>query len=360
MDEQPAAASLGYRTRDGRTSDGSVGDGPVDGPVGGPVSGPSASGKRTRARSPGWQTAGVIVVALLVAAAGTALAIQQSRLHSTRSELAALQSAATSQNARVDALEKSVEAEQKSLTGLSTQLASTTALLQSTQTGLQSAQTRLTADEKQLNLATAQLPPDLTALAAKISPSVVLVTCATQIAVNSGTGFALAIPAASGFATAIITAAHVINDCASPTDGSLVSLSAGTKALNAHVRAIDSANDVAILDTTAALPVLAPSGPPVVGEFLMAVGNALGIVNNNVTSGNVSQVHDTDFYDSAPISSGNSGGPVVDRAGKVVGIVDASKIPSAGAPIVENINISLRLSTLCLQLLHGPVCDSLH
>jgi S1-C subfamily serine protease len=342
MDEQSAAVSWDYPTGDG------------------PTGGPSASGKKTRGRSPGSLTAAIIVLVLLVAAAGTALAIQQSRLHSTRSELATLQSSVSSQNARVDALEKSAKAEQQRVAGLSTQLASTTALLQSTQTGLQSAQTRLTADEKQLNLTTAQLPPDLTALATKISPSVVLVSCATQTTVNSGTGFALAIPPTSGFATAIITAAHVINDCADPTDGSLVSLSAGTKTLNAHVRAIDVGNDVAILDTTAALPVLAPSGPPVVGEFLMAVGNALGIVNNNVTSGNVSQVHDTDFYDSAPISSGNSGGPVVDRAGKVVGIVDASKIPSAGTPIVENINISLRLSTLCLQLLHGTVCDSLH
>jgi S1-C subfamily serine protease len=348
MDEQPAPAGQGYPTSD-RTD-----------------AGPSPSRPSVGTDTRVWRTAGIIVLVLLFAAAGTALAVQQSRLHSTRADLAALRSSVRTQSARVDALEKSAKDQQQSLAGVSAQLTTTKTQLQSTQTQLQGAQTqlqgaetRLAADEQQLKLTTAQLPPNVATIATQVSPSVVLVTCTTLTGGGVGTGFAFALPAAPGYRTTVVTAAHVVSDCADPSNGSVVTLSAGAKSLNVHVRAIDVANDVAILDTTAALPTLAPSGSPFVGESLVAVGNALGIVNN-VTSGNVSKVYDNFFLDTAPISNGNSGGPVVDGTGRVVGIVDAAQVPSVDTPIVENLNISLRLSVLCAQLLSGTACNGLH
>jgi S1-C subfamily serine protease len=349
MDVEPAPAGL-----DGPTSDQARAS-------------TSPSRKRAVASAPPWRTIGIVVLVLLFAASGTALAAQQSRLHSTRSDLAALRSSLTTQSARVDAVEKSAKDQQQSLASVSAQLTTTKTELQSTktqlqgaQTQLQGAETRLAADEQQLKLTTAQLPPNVATIATQVSPSVVLVTCTTLTTGGAGTGFAFALPAAKGFRTTVITAAHVVSDCADPTDGSVVALSTGAKNFDVHIRAIDTTNDVAILDTTATLPTLAPSGAPFVGESVVAVGNALGIVSNNVTAGNVSKVYDTYFLDTAPISNGNSGGPVVDGAGKVVGIVDAAQVPSLDTPIVENLNISLRLSILCAQLLSGTACNGLH
>jgi S1-C subfamily serine protease len=324
-------------------------------------------------RSARWLLALTAVLALAVVGAGVFGWSQAHRLASTRDQLATLRASAASEQAQVSALATTLGAQQKSLTDLGTQLgatqtqlATTQSQLGTTQSQLQAAQSRLGTDEqqlstttKQLGITTKQLPPDLVALATQVSPSVVLITCTTGSGGDTGTGFALALPAASGYATTIITAEHVIDACTDPSTGAFVSLARGGQTLPVHLRAFARGEDVAILDTTAKLPTLKPAAGPVVGEFLMAVGNPLG-VNDNVTSGNVSQVYSSYFLDSAPISNGSSGGPVVDRSGNVVGIVDAGAVADASTPVVQNLNIALRLSRLCTTLLSGSSCAALH
>jgi S1-C subfamily serine protease len=313
------------------------------------------------------------VLVLAVAVAGFFGWSQAHRLASTRGQLATLRASAASEQAQVSALATTVDAQQKTLTDLGsrlgatqTQLATTQSSLGTTQSQLQTAQARLGTDEqqlssttKQLTVTTKQLPPDLVALATQVSPSVVLITCTTAAGGDTGTGFALSLPAASGYATTIITAEHVIDSCTNPSTGAFVSLARGGQTLPVHLRAYDPREDVAILDTTATLPTLKPAAAPVVGEFLMAVGNPLG-VNDNVTSGNVSQVYPSYFLDTAPISNGSSGGPVVDRSGNVVGIVDAGAVADANTPVVQNLNIALRLSRLCPTVMSGSSCAALH
>ena len=333
---------------------------------------PPTSSTRT-VRSARWLLALTCVLALAVAVAGVFGWSQAHRLSSTRGQLATLRAAAASEQAQVSALATTVDAQQQTLTDLGsqlgatqTQLATTESKLGTTQSQLQTAQTRLGADEQQLSSTTKQLgvttkllPPDLIALATQVSPSVVLITCATAGGGDTGTGFALSLPAAAGYATTIVTAEHVIDACTDPSTGAFVSLSRGGQTLPVHLRAYDRREDVAVLDTTAKLPTLKPAAAPVVGEFLMAVGNPLG-VNDNVTSGNVSQVYPSYFLDSAPIGNGSSGGPVVDRSGNVVGIVDAGAVADANTPVVQNLNISLRLSRLCPTVLSGSSCTALH
>ncbi len=323
-------------------------------------------------RSARWLLALTGLLVLAVAGTGFIGWSQAHRLASTRGQLATLRASAASEQAQVSVLATTVDAQQKTLTDLGsrlgatqTQLATTQSSLGTTQSQLQTAQARLGTDEqqlssttKQLNVTTKQLPPDLVALATQVSPSVVLITCTTAAGGDTGTGFALSLPAASGYATTVITAEHVIDACTNPSTGAFVSLARGGQTLPVHLRAYDPREDVAILDTTAKLPTLKPAAAPVVGEFLMAVGNPLG-VNDNVTSGNVSQVYPSYFLDSAPISNGSSGGPVVDRSGNVVGIVDAGAVADANTPVVQNLNIALRLSRLCLTVLSGSSCAAL-
>jgi len=338
-----------------------------------PVPGQLPPSSTRSVRSARWLLALTCVLATAVAGAGVFGWSQAHRLSSTRGQLATLRAAAASEQAQVSALATTVDAQQQTLTDLGsrlgatqTQLATTQSKLGTTQSQLQTAQTRLGADEqqlssttKQLNVTTKQLPPDLVALATQVSPSVVLITCTTGASGDTGTGFALSLPAAAGYATTIVTAEHVIDACTDPSTGAFVSLSRGGQTLPVHLRAFDPREDVAILDTTANLPTLKAAAAPVVGEFLMAVGNPLG-VNDNVTSGNVSQVYPSYFLDSAPISNGSSGGPVVDRSGNVVGIVDAGAVADANTPVVQNLNIALRLSRLCSTVLSGSSCTALH
>jgi S1-C subfamily serine protease len=289
-----------------------------------------------------WRVVAVVVVLVVVAAlvGGTwALVAQQHQLVALREKVGQLQQVQS---------------------GNRTQLSGLSAQLHTAQQELDQQQARLKAAEQQLDLTAQKLPPDLVTLAAKVSPSVVLVTCASASGVSFGTGFALDIPAADGYRTAIVTAEHVIDSCTGPTAGPSLSLTQGQQTLPAHLRAFDTPTDVAIIDTTAKVPVLEPGAPPVVGEFVMVVGNPLGLTNN-VTSGNVSQVNAHDFLHTAPTSSGNSGGPVVDRTGRVEGIVDAAYSATPGSPVVENLNVALRLSALCTRLLtSSSTCARLH
>lgn len=283
-----------------------------------------------------------VVLLLLIGAAvygGVTLHHQNSQLDATRRQLTQLQHAQATNAKTTAATLKDAQAQ---LATLEAQLTST--------------QNKLKADEKQLQLAQSQLPPDLTQLATSVSPSVVLITCGNDL----GSGFALALPPANGFSSVVVTAAHVVAGClpTTPTPATLTVTHQGTVA-KAQLRSADTVNDVAIIDVVPSLPALKPAPAPVVGEFTMAVGNPLG-VTNNVTQGNVSKVEQDYFLNTAPISSGNSGGPLVDREGRALGIADSGGAANSNAPVVENFNVALRLSTLCTTLLSGPVCDTVH
>jgi S1-C subfamily serine protease len=292
-----------------------------------------------------------VVVVLAFVATGVAIAQQRTRLDSTRAELDALR---TTESSDVAALKKTVTGQQQELASLSGRVAAA-------QAQLKGAQQRLATDEQQLQLTDQRLPPDLTELAAKVAPSVVFVSCFTSAGEgDSGTAFALDL-ADGGDATALVTAAHVTAACADPSAGGVIEVSSGSQSWRATVRGEDLTDDVAILDATARIPALKPArSDPTVGEFVMAIGNPLGVVINNVTSGNVSQLDGLLIYDTAPISNGNSGGPVVDKDGDVIGIVAAGATANADAPVVQNLNISVRMSALCVSVLSGAVCEGLH
>jgi len=158
-------------------------------------------------------------------------------------------------------------------------------------------------------------------VAAVVAPTVV------QIETGSGLG--------SGFvydeAGLILTAAHVVTG-ASEVD---VRLADGTL-LDGEVLGADAGTDVAVIqvDPDAAelqVAALATGVPIQVGQIAVAVGSPFGL-DQTVTAGIVSAV-DRSFPTSAgvlnviqtdaPINSGNSGGALADRQGRIIGINDA-------------------------------------
>ncbi len=152
-----------------------------------------------------------------------------------------------------------------------------------------------------------------------------------QEATLEGTGFVVV---SDGL---ILTNAHVIEGA----DQITVTLADGST-YDATVVRSDDAGDLAVLRIDATdLPTLQlESASPVVGESVVAIGYALGLEGDpTVTTGIVSstdrtiQVQDEVagtvrsyahiLQISAPINSGNSGGPVLDTQGRVIAIATA-------------------------------------
>ena len=124
----------------------------------------------------------------------------------------------------------------------------------------------------------------------------------------------------------VITNNHVIDRA----DEIIVILEDGTE-LEAEVIGTDSGTDLAVLKVAATEPLpsveFADSDNVRVGEWAMAVGNPFGL-GGTVTAGIISAVERdilsgpyTDFIQTdAAINQGNSGGPLFDMDGRVIGI----------------------------------------
>ncbi|WP_224569641.1 trypsin-like peptidase domain-containing protein [Mesorhizobium sp. ES1-4] len=164
----------------------------------------------------------------------------------------------------------------------------------------------------------------------------------------TGTGFFVS---SEGY---VITNAHVVRNCST--------LSAAAFAVpqaNAELVAKDTANDLALLKIAGKAPTYAPLRSGVrVGEDIAAFGYPLhGLLASagNFTAGNVSAlagVGDDSRYIqiSAPVQPGNSGGPVLDQYGNVVGVVVAKlnvlKVAGAIDDVPQNVNFAIKTSVL--------------
>jgi serine protease Do len=135
----------------------------------------------------------------------------------------------------------------------------------------------------------------------------------------------------------IVTNYHVI-------DGAyeIIVTFADSTQTQAEVLEADRLSDVALLKVTTPMPLpavrWADSSTVKIGDPVLAIGNPLG-VGMSVTGGIVSAVnrdimetpYDNYIQTDAPINHGNSGGPLFDTFGKVVGINTAIISPTAGS-----------------------------
>lgn len=159
----------------------------------------------------------------------------------------------------------------------------------------------------------ASFAQDATKLFGRAKTSVVSIETAT----SAGTGFFV------GDGSLLVTCAHVIED------DTTIRLK-GTKSKISDLLFIDAENDVAILSVypsnSTALS-LSSSSPPS-GTKIYAIGYSLGMFQNSISDGivsglrNVSGLQHIQF--TAAVSPGNSGGPLLNSAGSVVGMVAGS------------------------------------
>jgi S1-C subfamily serine protease len=166
---------------------------------------------------------------------------------------------------------------------------------------------------------------------------------------GSGSGFVV------GKGGEIATDYHVVPNCR------LIKISdpAGKSHAETHIAAADQANDLALLEGGGfGTRLKIRSSPADLGENITSYGFPLGPVlsgSGNLTSGTVSsstgfQGNVKSFQITAPEQAGNSGGPVVDESGAVVGIVasklNALAVAAATGDLAQNVNFAWRISLL--------------
>ena len=194
----------------------------------------------------------------------------------------------------------------------------------------------------------------ITTVASKVSPSVVsIVTTVERRSLfdggqGAGTGVIIS---KDGY---IITNQHVVSGATSVS----VVLADGTTYDDVTVVGRDPLNDIAFLKVAdvddLAAATLGDSSKVRIGQQVVAIGNALGQFQTTVTSGiisargrpivaasasgtgseSLSDLLQTD----AAINSGNSGGPLVDLAGRVIGINTAVATDANGIGFAIPIN----------------------
>jgi serine protease Do len=154
----------------------------------------------------------------------------------------------------------------------------------------------------------------------------------------------------------IVTNAHVIANA----DQITVTLSDDT-VLQAQVIGRDSVTDLALLKVDAKTPLPAASwgdsSKAKVGDWVLAIGNPFGL-GGTVTAGIISatarDIHSGPYDDylqtDASINRGNSGGPMFNLQGEVIGINTAIYSPSGGS-----IGIGFAIPTALAQ----PIIDQL-
>ena len=180
---------------------------------------------------------------------------------------------------------------------------------------------------------------NISAIYQKLSPAVVSIVTSNRsrgsFQGGEGTGF---IVSDQGY---ILTNNHVVQSAAKIT----VTLLDGTQ-LDATVAGADPASDLALLKANIpngkiAVASLGDSDQVQPGELAIAIGNPFGL-DHSVTSGIISAVG-REFgtasgrpmrgliQTDAPVNPGNSGGPLIDAEGQVIGITTSIESPIQGS-----------------------------
>jgi len=168
---------------------------------------------------------------------------------------------------------------------------------------------------------------DPSSLASKLEKSVFEVYCGDVV----GTAFALEFPLPEPYKTALASAAHVFEDC-KIGDEITIRGYAGyfTAELLAKTRSSlfrddpSAAPDVALLGGEFTAPSLRHAKDIQRGDWAVAMGYPWG-QDQYFSLGVVSDLNQTEIFVDTPLNQGNSGGPIVNNKGEVIGI--ASYIP---------------------------------
>lgn len=164
-------------------------------------------------------------------------------------------------------------------------------------------------------------PRNIGSLINQSQESTVTIWCETKKDSWLGTAWAIDLKTkySKKFPTTLITNHHVIEDCINGKGKILVALP-WQERRSAIIVNWDKENDLAVIATKSKYPALPLSeNPPAPGYWVMAIGTADSYAGS-IAFGNVLNVTNTDLLVTNNLSHGNSGGPLIDNEGYVVGV----------------------------------------
>lgn len=185
---------------------------------------------------------------------------------------------------------------------------------------------------------TGAFPPTARSIYDTVIPSIVTVECGPW----QGTGFAYWGLPADGYRSVIITNHHVIEDCARNSTTSLVAYDSDGYEIGVALSNWSEEYDLALLMTTAELPPLFDGREGLVGDTVYALGSPSGL-QGTFTVGIISNVYSDAYQTDAAVNPGNSGGPLLDSRGRVLGV-------NTWALDGEGLNIASRTELFCEAL----------
>lgn len=202
-------------------------------------------------------------------------------------------------------------------------------------TGLVAAKEHGSKSDEQITVLTPKLPSPSSSGTAQIS---------------SGSGFLVS-------TKYVVTNHHVINGCHN------ITVRRGDITSRATVKVSAVSSDLALLTAERSIGVAAPiRATAMLGEDIMVAGHPLSDVLSSdliVTGGQINSLagmgNDPNTLQiSAPIQPGNSGGPLLDRSGSIVGVVvsklNVERLAKFTGDLAQNVNFAIKPEVLRLFL----------
>jgi S1-C subfamily serine protease len=141
----------------------------------------------------------------------------------------------------------------------------------------------------------------------------------------------------------VVTANHVVADARSP----FVTVSRRGASWSGEIVRTDPRNDLAAIRVSGRPPHAKPlwqrprPNVPKAGDELLLIGSPYGL-DGTITTGVVSRVSRRTIQTDAAANPGNSGGPAIDREGRIVGVL----VSGAG----QNLNFAVPIARACVTL----------
>jgi S1-C subfamily serine protease len=272
-------------------------------------------GARWQRRRPSW-------VALAVGVSGVALMLALVALVAAGREPDAPSLAAFEAAQAADAVEASATSEE--LAALSGRIAA-----------LESENAELNGTVAELEANEAARPPTVPEIADAALRSVV--TVSTRFGL--GTGFAVEDPTGDVY---IITNYHVV-ESVWIGGGRTVDIAYDDEELSGRIVNVSVAHDLAAIGPVEGIPAIATSkAAPTVGADVVVIGSPYGF-DGTVATGVVSALREERIQFSAPVSPGNSGGPLIDGDGVVIGVV----VEKVSAQEAEGLSFAIPMDVVC-------------
>jgi S1-C subfamily serine protease len=191
-------------------------------------------------------------------------------------------------------------------------------------------------------------PRDIGGLVAHTQRSTVMVNCEAPGKESLGSAWAVTLEkkAYAKYDNVFITNHHVIEDCIGK-EQYLTVHRLFAKDHSARIITLDKKNDLAVIVSDLKIPTLKLSQyEPSPGYWTMVVGSADGY-QGSVAFGSVLNINQSEVLITANASHGNSGGPVVDNEGNVIGTLTQTVIG-------EQYNVAKSLDAMCSKIVK---CD---